>query len=157
MAKTQVGLLLAASLAAAIGVACGGSDERIEEFEDVGSLCVSQSGSYLLVTAYAPMCRGGEENCGRSLSGFNCAAGARSEGIVVSSRLEYRVDTSPGRNCTTDSCTPSPPLVMPCGNVPSSTAASQTVIFGNQSALLELPLERPTALFGTHGPCAGRE
>ena len=143
----------AAIWAMAVALVACGDDPDVEALNDAGSLCLSQSGSRLQVIAYPAACRTGI--CGRRLLAFSCDVALGTQGVTVSSRVEYRV-ASKGTVCPSAACDSSDPPVVPCGNV-AAPAGEQTVVYGDQRATLELPLERPASLFGTIGPCQPSE
>lgn len=135
----------AAWLCVTISVACSDEDNTSEVvYENAGSLCLTQVGSDVQISAQLDACLDG---CRRSRL-VECEATVDSRGVVVTSRVEVIVDNSQ-EVCQT-SCNP---VEAVCGSISPPAQDSVTIVFGTEQASLDLPLSSPTSLFGLYDAC----
>lgn len=125
-------------------VACGDSKEKVTVIENSGSLCLTQAGTEVTITAVLDACDG---SCNR-IRRASCEATVTTEGVVVSSRVEQVDESDKYDGCNTE-CSPARAncaFAAPAGG-------PNVVSFGGQEATINLPLAGPAQLFGAYEPC----
>ena len=124
--------------------ACGDSKEKVTVIENAGSICLTQAGTEVAITAVLDACDG---SCNR-IRRASCEATVTTEGVVVSSRVE-QVDESDRYDVCNTGCSPA-------GAACAFAAPADgpiVVSFGGQEVTINLPLAAPTQLFGAYEPC----
>jgi hypothetical protein len=129
-------------------VACGNEDTTRETVtENVGALCLTQAGSQITIDALLGSCeRGG---CAYASRPARCQASFDSARIVVTSRVDITIDSSP-ETCPDECAYPEATCTV---MVPQEGGV--TVVHGDDQVAISLPLASATPLFGggSVNPC----
>jgi hypothetical protein len=134
-------------------MACGGGADttRTVVIENVGTICLTQAGAEITIDADLGCVPG----CSHASSPPRCKGSFEDGRIVVTSRVDFVTDTSPGQNCP-DGCAVGNAQPICVFTVP--VEGEVPVVYGAEQATIRLPLAGATPLFGVNAcPDEGEE